>query len=342
MGLFGPPNVPILGSKHDVKGLIKALRYRKDSRVRSDAAWYLREVGDARAIEPLIVALSDSDRRVRSSAARSLGQFGDACAIEPLIAALTDSDWDVRENAARALGQIGDARAVDPLLARLKDGNDYARKEAADALGQIGDARAVEPLLARLKDGDDGERRDAADALGQIGDARALDPLLAALRDRDCLVQCAAADALARFGTTAFDPLIATLKAPEGRGYAARALGEMGDTRAVEPLVAVLKDTAFAADALEKLGWQPTNDENGAYYWVAKRAWDKCVEIGKPAVKPLIEQLGHPDLSKARDAAVALDKIGWRPGPDANGAAYREAKQRWAKVVGGSGPYWQE
>src|ERR1035438_7343814 len=101
MGLFGPPNVPILESKHDVKGLIKALRYRKDSRERSDAAWYLREVGDARAIEPLIVALSDSDRRVRSSAARSLGQFGDARAIEPLIAALTDSDWDVRKNAAR-------------------------------------------------------------------------------------------------------------------------------------------------------------------------------------------------------------------------------------------------
>jgi HEAT repeat protein len=53
------------------------------------------------------------------------------------------------------------------------------------------------------------------------------------------------------------------------REAAAGALGQIGDARAVEPLIAVLKDSRehvrmAAADALDKIGWRPGQDESGA------------------------------------------------------------------------------
>jgi hypothetical protein len=73
------------------------------------------------------------------AAAQALGQLGDARAVEPLLQALGDTDWNVRSAAAQALGQLGDARAVEPLAQVLGDArNDpfgVARQWAAQALG---------------------------------------------------------------------------------------------------------------------------------------------------------------------------------------------------------------
>jgi len=65
MGLFGPPNVEKLKEKRDLKGLIKALRYKRDGVVRQTAAEVLGEIGDARAAVPLRSALGDEDSDVR-------------------------------------------------------------------------------------------------------------------------------------------------------------------------------------------------------------------------------------------------------------------------------------
>ena len=69
------------------------------------------------------------------SAADMLGQLGDVRAVEPLIACLKDQDKDIRAIAADALGELEDARAVEPLIACLKDQNSDVRYSAADALG---------------------------------------------------------------------------------------------------------------------------------------------------------------------------------------------------------------
>jgi len=76
MPLFGPPNVEGLKAKGDVKGLIKALSYRKDSgTVRKAAAEALVKIGIP-AIEQLITALDDTDVfYVRSTAAKILDQM---------------------------------------------------------------------------------------------------------------------------------------------------------------------------------------------------------------------------------------------------------------------------
>ena len=84
MRLFGSPNVTRLAAKKDVKGLIEALDYKKDPGVRGSASIALGQIGDARAVEPLIVALKDKKLDVRTRAARALVQIGDARAVHQL------------------------------------------------------------------------------------------------------------------------------------------------------------------------------------------------------------------------------------------------------------------
>ena len=81
--------------------------YVSDTFIRGRAAQTLGLVGDSRAVEPLIQALSDADRWVRMAAAWALGRLGDARAVSKLIQALDDEDWLVRTEASRALGRIG-------------------------------------------------------------------------------------------------------------------------------------------------------------------------------------------------------------------------------------------
>jgi HEAT repeat protein len=120
----------------------------------------------APVVEPLIHLLSAEKGRlpaVRHAAIRALGQIGDARAVEPLIALLHEHDPLLRVEVAEALGQLRDARAVEPLLFMLSGG--YAEcAAAAKALGVMGDPRAIPPLLDLLYDSDEAMRRAAARA----------------------------------------------------------------------------------------------------------------------------------------------------------------------------------
>ena len=102
MGLFGPPNIEKLKKKKDIKGLIKALRF-KDNHIRKKAAESLSEIGDKKARDPLILALNDNDRNVRNEAARALGKIGDKKAVDPLIQRLEEPLF----RAIEALGKLG-------------------------------------------------------------------------------------------------------------------------------------------------------------------------------------------------------------------------------------------
>lgn len=237
-----------------------------------------------RHVKGLIKALGyQKDPAVRKAAAEVLGEIKDARAVEPLISALRDTHKNMRQAAAEALGKLGDIRAVEPLIGEL--GRDV-RQVAAKALGLLGDARAVEPLIVALKDRDNNMRQTAAVALGMLGDVRAVEPLL-----------------------------IAKIKDIHGdvRQVAAKALGMLSDTRAVEPLIAALENSdksvrRAAAEALDKFGWKPDQDETGATYWVAKPVWYKCVAIGARAVEPLIAALKDENVSQG--AVEALVGIG--------------------------------
>ena len=69
----------------------------------------LAEIGDA-AVAPLIVVLRDPTFQARDLAARSLGQIGDHRAVDPLLAVRDDRDPTLRSSVAYALGQPSQRR----------------------------------------------------------------------------------------------------------------------------------------------------------------------------------------------------------------------------------------
>lgn len=131
---------------------------------------------DDQNVEALISALKVSDREIRWNAAVKLGEIGDKRAIEPLIGALKDGYIPVNLPAAEALVQIGEP-AVIPLIKALEDKVKTVRFFSAEILGKIGDRRSVEALINALKENEADVRHSAAEALGKIGDTRALPAL---------------------------------------------------------------------------------------------------------------------------------------------------------------------
>jgi len=97
--------VDLMKKNQDMNGLVKALR---SSWLSSKAAKALGEVGDERAIEPLIEALNSRYVDTREAAADALGRIGDERAIGKLNIALDDSYITVREHARTAIENILD------------------------------------------------------------------------------------------------------------------------------------------------------------------------------------------------------------------------------------------
>jgi len=166
-------------------------------------SWYAQDrvcatLAGAR-MESLIQALERKNELpsiFRGNVIFALGELGDTRAVEPLIDELVDEDWDIRRSAAGALGKLGDTSALEPLAGALRDEDWSVRREAAEALSKLDDMRAVEPLIETLGDEVEIVRRGAAWALGLLGDARAIGPLTKALTDRDMRVRDAADEAL--------------------------------------------------------------------------------------------------------------------------------------------------
>jgi len=81
---------------------------------------------------------------VRANTARALGQLGDSRAIAPLVKALQDESNEVRYFAAEALGNIGDIQAL-PYLEKvmLEDKGEFlGSNKVADVAAQ-----AIEPVV---------------------------------------------------------------------------------------------------------------------------------------------------------------------------------------------------
>ena len=123
----------------------------------------MTEDSSPESLRKLLDSLVDKDDISREGtqkrAAEKLGELGDKRAVEPLIDALNDMGEKFRDAgaaraAAEALGKIGDKRAVEPLIKVMaKDGEEFnLRNAAARALGKIGDKRAVYPLIKHLNE----------------------------------------------------------------------------------------------------------------------------------------------------------------------------------------------
>ncbi len=219
---------------------------------------------DPRAAKALITVARRRSGEASSYALNALGLAGGPEAEQFLIASLKDRDAGVRRTAAEGLAQMRSRAAVPYLMPLLKEKDATTRFVAAQALAAAGDRRAVPYLLPVLRDKEEWKAATAAHALAEIGDRRAVAPLWTAAQRPERYVRAEALAALAKFhDPRTFGPLLDELETINGNpGTAAEGLGDLGDKRAVEPLLRVLREQGSndnvpaiaAAHALGKLG----------------------------------------------------------------------------------------
>jgi HEAT repeat protein len=250
-----------------VKTFIAALGDEQEQ-IRAEAARWLGQFGDAKAVKSLIALLSkDESEFVRGRAAyalafieedlASLSKAGDD-ATHALLTALSDPERLVRLRAIWALGQLKAntaIRSLSNILDSEGEDNYLEKRKAAEALGAIGDKSAVESLVTALQtQPHEGVRTSAAEALGVIKDKRIIDVLIHSLTtDLEANVRASAAKALHALGDrTSREALLAALEdeSPEVRFRAVQALAVIGTkTTAVEPLT-VIRDDPQSSRAL--------------------------------------------------------------------------------------------
>jgi HEAT repeat protein len=234
------------------------------SRCNTEAFLFLARVltDQTDPITLLIQLLRHPDSFAYSGAASALGDLGDPRAVEPLLEILPYAAPGADQSIIWALGKIGDKRALTPLLDRLVTGDWRERSWAASALGELGAAEAVKPLIKAFRQGvsigDSCTWQSALRALGKIRDDRALDLLLEAITHQDREVRCIAIYSLGTTGDPrAIDPIIEALEDPVPfvRQHAIWALGEIGDPEVIPALLGLLeREPAQAASFCDVRG----------------------------------------------------------------------------------------
>jgi HEAT repeat protein len=138
------------------------------------------------------------------------------------------------ESAANALVQLGDS-ADSALIACLKDADTKVREAVTHAIANTKEPRFVVPLIDVLTDATSTGRQrfEAAKGLGEVKDPRAIDAL------RKCT------------------------RGPEGEWL-------IGPTYSAS--YGDLDVACEAANALKKLGWQPRDRNEEAYFWLCSRS----------------------------------------------------------------------
>ncbi len=288
----------------------------EESKEREKIVWVLGELHDIRALDTLCGLLSEREGKIGFYAALALRKLSDKRSIRPLIGTFASWDHEIRFVVTQALLDFEREDVIEPLIEAFSSGSTLMRRQLAHALAELKVTQAVEPLIAVLADEDKEMRADAVQALGVIGDTRAREPIFHLFCHDTEYVRAAALVALARLRDgRVFDTLMDTLirrETPPGRhglpiamekATAIRGLMDLGDQRAVEPLLALLeKEDSYVCstiiEALAKFGdlraVEPLirllTAENGSHsHEVRRSAIQALGDLSDPrAVEPLI------------------------------------------------------
>jgi len=219
-----------------------------------------------------------------------------------LIKALQNQDSSIRGKAAEALGEIGSQETFGPLIAALNDPHHYPAKSAFRALLKLGKADHKEVYSALSAASQEhleeflfcGE--EAIRVLRASGAKIPLEKLIYHYEEDMGQI----GDWIASFGETAVDELLNNLENlqdwGDGHEEIAILLGQLGDKRAVRPLIKLLQHERFAVRqaAAESLG----------------------LLANQSAIEPLKRLLKDDYESVIKSAHASLKKIGWEPATD--------------------------
>lgn len=323
----------MLGDGKAVVELLKQAMHHKDTAIQKEAVRYLGAMRDPELIPIFEEVLASGTNNAPEVAYRaivaleqSIGSVAESAAIVPgLQLALRNNNAQVRMHAAKLLGNIQAETTVPDLVRLLADPNTYVKDTAIDALNRIGEP-AVAPLLEVLDTGarnlipdeDTGFATEyqyiasayidglwmkkyristlsaAIQALGFLKLEDGVEPLIDELENEE--LQNEALAALVEMRGVPVLPMIDALKnrTDEIRVKVADALGQIGDRRAIVPLIEALDNDPYKevkAFAAVGLGNMRARGENNR------------------AVIALTNALSYDDTT-ATNAAEALGKIG--------------------------------
>lgn len=187
-------NAPRSPFDEKLETMIKLLQSTDVSQI-SNAARILGELGDKRAVEPLVMLFIDTGTpiRARLAVAEALLKLESAPVEVSLLGALRSPDWKTRRNGAAILGQLRAEWALEPLAGALFDANDIVRRTALAALQRIGTAEAKAAIQqarrrarqARAKEQPSPEPSPADDTQRIVWPRRRGDPTMAPTRPLD-------------------------------------------------------------------------------------------------------------------------------------------------------------
>ena len=197
--------------------------------VRVQALAALGKLGGAQAEKAVLPALADAQPWVREVAVEQLGKFKDDPSLAAKLTEISakDSAYRVRVAALQALGQRKAEGALGTLDGAAKTGSpdDVIRRAALRAMGELGNDQAAPQLLDWLGPGKPVRLRTAAiGSLGKIAkkDQAVESRLIALLNDSDFDIRFAAIFALGERGdSAAIEPLENLRKSgdiPSGEG----------------------------------------------------------------------------------------------------------------------------
>ncbi len=221
------------------------------------AVRWFKQKGVAAVPDLIRHLITNEHQQIRSGCAAALMEIGDKRALPPLVSALDDRSAPVRATAAKAVAELGTDETAARLLVKLE------RKAAGLdgyilALSHRREKVAVLPILKVLRStAPSDDRAAAAYGLGLIGDKSAGESLMEAVADdKVAIVRIAATKALVHIAP-ALDPVLkeekkpttvtAIIKAidryPDSRADLAVQLRHWRDKRTVEALIELLRDT---------------------------------------------------------------------------------------------------
>jgi HEAT repeat protein len=251
------------------------------------------------AIDPLIQAMKEKFVNERTNpffeVCKILENIGEPT-VEPLIQLLKDEDWTVQAPAAKVLKRIGDERAIEPLVQVFQDEtqNVYSRQAAVDALGALNDERVIEPLVRALKDQNWGIRKSSVRVLKKLSWNPA--------NTTERVYYLFANMSLGKEGTLKKDW-------NEIIGYGRHAVEPLIQSLHIKDTIRVLRDTR---SGMRRIKLTLVGSPAKTFYLerpVGNVAFDGLIQIGKPAVEPLIQALKDNNRLIRWAAAQALGEI---------------------------------
>jgi len=169
---------------------------------------------------------------------------------------------------------------------QLRSSNLKTRLAVIAKLAEFKHADCVEPLLFALKDKDPEIRSSAALALGEFSDKGVVEPLIKLLAD----------------------------PSPLARSTAAEVLGQLKEPSAIRWLVSLLRDPDATVQSrvirsLKRLGWQPTNESEQKWYFMATGNLSRVAELGPEGIAPLVDLMRNGTPDQQVSAVKALGEV---------------------------------